>query len=44
MQISAFKASTEGTLEAVLNIEKEIPLSVHYKRMDTSVATWCVLP
>ena len=44
MQISAFKASTEGTLEAVLYIEKEVPLSVHYKRMDTSVATWCVLP
>ena len=43
MQISPFQASTKGTLEAVLNIEKEVPLSVHYKRMDTSVATWCVL-
>lgn len=44
MQISPFEVSTEGTLEAVLHIEKEVPLSVHYKRLDTSVATWCVLP
>ena len=44
MQIAPFKALTEGSLEAILHIEKEVPLSVHYKRVDTSVATWCVLP
>jgi len=44
MQISAFNASNEGTLEAVLKKEKKIPLAVQYKRLGTSVATWCVLP
>ena len=44
MQISPFEVSTKGTLKALLNIEKKVPLAIHYKRFGTSVATWCVLP